>query len=122
METTVRNTTPATSAMPGNGDGTLHNASSSAHAAVNSMASVADKVAGKVKPAIDHVAAMAHQVVDKAATAAGPTADWLAEQGASLNATQKKVVEDTCSYISANPLKAIGVALATGFLLSRILR
>lgn len=122
METTASGNTPSTSGMAGNGDGTILKASSSAHAAVNSMAGAADEAARTVKPAIDRVAAMAHQAVDKAAGAAAPTADWLAEQGESLNATQKKLVEDTCSYVSAHPLKSIGVALAAGFLLSRLTR
>jgi len=65
---------------------------------------------------------MAHQAVDKVAGAAGPTAEWLAEQGESLNATQKKMMADTCGYVSANPLKSVGIAVLAGFLLSRIIR
>ena len=121
METTARGNTPSTSGMSNNTEGALNKASSSAHAAVNSIAGAADEAARKAKPAIDRVAAMAHQAVDKAAGAAAPTADWLAEQGDSLNATQKKLVADTCSYVSANPLKAIGIALVAGFLLGRII-
>jgi ElaB/YqjD/DUF883 family membrane-anchored ribosome-binding protein len=120
METTALGNTPSTSGMPGNKDDTLHKASSSAHAAVNSIASAADEAAQKAKPAIDRVASMAHQAVDKAAGAAAPTADWLVAQGESLNATQQKLVADTCSYVSANPLKALGIAVVAGFLLSRI--
>ena len=89
---------------------------------MNSIAGAADEAARHVKPAIDRVAALAHQAVDKAAVAAAPTAGWLAEQGESLNATQKKLVEDTCSYVSAHPMKSIAVALAAGFLLSRLVR
>ena len=122
METTAPGNTPSTSGLSNNTEGTLNEASSSAHAAVNSIAGAADEAARKAKPAIDQVAAMAHQAVDKAAGAAAPTADWLAEQGDSLNATQKKLVADTCSYVSANPLKAIGIALVAGFLLSRLIR
>ncbi len=122
METTVRGNTPSTSGMSNNSAGTLNKASSSAHAAVDSIAGAADEAARKAKPAIDRVAAMAHQAVDKAADAAAPTADWLTEQGESLNATQKKLVADTCSYVSANPLKAVAIAVVAGFLLSRIIR
>jgi len=122
METTVRGNTPSTSGLPSFTEGSLTKASSSAHAAVNALAGAADEAARKAKPAIDRVAAMAHQAVDKAAGAAAPTADWLAEQGESLKATQKKVVADTCSYISAHPLKSIGIAVVAGFLLSRIIR
>src|SRR5664279_5629364 len=121
MESHTSGNTPSSSGMPGNGDGTISKASSSAHGAVNSIASAADEAARKAKPAIDRAAAMAHQAVDKAAGAAAPTADWLAEQGESLNTTQKKLVADTCGYISANPLKALGIAVVAGFVLSRII-
>jgi ElaB/YqjD/DUF883 family membrane-anchored ribosome-binding protein len=121
MEVTPRSNTPF---PPGNGgtDPTLSNASASVHAAVNSIAGAADVAAGKIKPAIEQVAAMAHQAVDKAAGAAAPTADWLAAKADSLNATQKKLVSDTCGYVSANPMKAIGIALVAGLLLGRITR
>jgi len=121
METTAYGIIPPTSVLSGNNEGTLHKASSSAHAAVNSMAGAADEAARKARPAIDRVAAMAHHAVDKAAGAAAPTAEWLNEQGESLRAAQKKLVADTCSYVSANPLKSVGIALVAGFLLSRII-
>lgn len=122
METNTQGNTLSNSGLSNSTEGTLNKASSGAHAAVNSIANAADEAARTVKPTIDRVAAMAHQVVDKAAGAAAPTADWLAQQSESLNATQKKLLEDSCGYVSANPLKSIGVALAAGFLLSRILR
>ena len=121
MENSIRGNTPSNSGMSGNTDSTLGKASSSAHAAVNSMASAADEAAQKAKPAIDRVAAMAHQAVDKAAGAVAPTADWLAEQGKDLTAKQEKLVADTSKYVSANPLKAIGIAVVAGFLVSRII-
>jgi ElaB/YqjD/DUF883 family membrane-anchored ribosome-binding protein len=99
----------------------LSRASSSAHAAVGSVAAAADEAVNKAKPAIDRVAAIAHQAVDRAAVAAAPTAEWLSQQGESLNATQKKLVEDVCKYVSANPLKALAMAIAAGFVLGRII-
>jgi ElaB/YqjD/DUF883 family membrane-anchored ribosome-binding protein len=75
---------------------------------------------GESGPVIARVAAMAHQAVDRAAGAATPTADWLAERGDILNATQKKLAADTCSYVSANPLKAVAIAAVVGFLFSRV--
>ena len=70
METAARGNTPSTSGMSNNTEGTLNKASSSAHAAVNSIAGAADEAARKAKPAIDRVAATPHQAVDKAAGAA----------------------------------------------------
>jgi ElaB/YqjD/DUF883 family membrane-anchored ribosome-binding protein len=121
MENNMRGNNASNSGMPKNADGALNKASSGAHAAVDSMAVAADEAARKAKPTIDRVAAMAHQAVDKATGAAAPTAEWLAEQGDNLNAAQKKLVTDTCSYVSANPLKSIGIAVVAGFLLSRVI-
>lgn len=122
----MENTTPGT-ALPNvgssiHGEGGLTKASSMAHGAIDSISVKADDAASKTKPAIDRVASVAHQAVDKAAGAAAPTADWLNEQGESLKVAQKKLVEDTCSYVSAHPVKAIGIALAAGFFISRLLR
>jgi ElaB/YqjD/DUF883 family membrane-anchored ribosome-binding protein len=123
METTVRDAIPTSpSGVSNYTEGALNKASSGAHAAVDSIAGAADEAARKAKPAIDHVAAMAHQAVDKVAGAAAPAADWLTEQGESLTAAQKQLVTDTCNYISANPLKSVAIALAAGFVLSRIIR
>jgi ElaB/YqjD/DUF883 family membrane-anchored ribosome-binding protein len=120
METITRGNTPSNSGMPASADGALSKASSSAHAAVDAMAGAADEAARKAKPAIDKVTAIAHQAVDKAAGAAVPAADWLTEKSESLDATQKKLIADTCAYVSANPLKAIGIAVVAGILISRI--
>lgn len=121
MEVTPRTNTPV---HPGNGgtDTTLNSAASSVHAAVDSIAGAADEAARKVKPAIDQVAAMAHQAVGNAAIAAEPAADWLVGQRDSLITRKKELVADTCDYVSANPLKSVGIAVVVGFLLSRIIR
>jgi ElaB/YqjD/DUF883 family membrane-anchored ribosome-binding protein len=122
MEHTALGSTPATSGMPiGTGDA-LNKVSSGAHAAVNSLAEAADGAARKVKPVIDQVAAKAHDIVDKAAATAAPAADWLGEKGESVNAAQKKLINDTAAYISANPLTSVGVAVLAGFLISRVIR
>jgi|SRR5664279_840569 len=93
MENTTFGNVPNAISNSSNNDGVLTRTTAGAHAAVNSVAEAADSAARKAKPAIDQVAAMAHQVVDKAAASAAPAADWLGEQGDSLNTTQKKVVE-----------------------------
>lgn len=103
-------------------DDVLSKTTAGAHAAVSSIADAADGAARRVKPAIEQVAAVAHQVVDKAAASAAPAVDWIGEQSESLKATQKKLVTDTSSYIAANPLMSVGVALVAGILLSRLIR
>ncbi|MBY0268639.1 MAG: hypothetical protein K2X06_02045 [Burkholderiales bacterium] len=122
MENVIGSNPSTNSGAANLAEGFLSKASSGAHNAVDSMAGAASDTARKSQPAIEQVAAMAHQAVDKVAGAAGPTADWLAQQGETLNATQKKLMTDTCSYVSANPLKSVGIALLAGFVLSRIIR
>ena len=119
MENTVRGNNALPTGYP---DSAVNKASSSAHATVDSLAGAADQAVRKAKPAIEQAAAMAHQAVDKAANVAAPAADWLTEQGESLTAAQKQLVADTTKYIAANPLKSVAIALAAGFVISRIVR
>ena len=121
MQTTGYGTSPSTSGMM-NSVNTLSTASSSAYTAVDSAAEAADSAIRQAKPAIEKVAQMAHRAVDKAAASAVPAADWIGEKTDRLDATQKKLVNDTCAYITANPLKAIGLALLAGVVLSRMTR
>lgn len=122
MEHTTLGNTPNTFGNSPTNDSVLTKTTAGAHAAVNTMAEAADGAARKAKPAIDQVAAMAHQVVDKAAASAAPAVDWLGEQGETLNATQKKLLNNTSAYIAANPLMSVGVAVLAGFLVSRMIR
>ena len=116
MENNVRNSAPSAFGTSQDSGGASNRAS--AHAAVDSIAGAADDAARRAEPAIDRVAAMAHQAVDTAASVVAPTATWLAEQGATLKVTQKRVVADTCNYVSANPMKSVGIAAMAGFVLS----
>ena len=122
MENTAFANPPTAFGNSPSDDSVLIKTTTGAHSAVNSMAEAADSAARKAKPAIDQVANMAHQAVDKVAATAAPTVDWIGEQGQNLNATQKKLVSDTCAYISANPLMSVGVAALAGFLISRMVR
>jgi ElaB/YqjD/DUF883 family membrane-anchored ribosome-binding protein len=102
-----------TSLNQGRSADAINKAASSAHGAV-------DSAAGKAKPAIDKAAQFAHQTVDKAAGAAAPAAEWITEKTEALKVTQKQVLDDTCNYVSANPLKAVGIAAALGFVIGRL--
>lgn len=121
MEKSARGGNVSVTANSNGAESALDKVSSKAHTAVDAIAGVAEDAASRVRPAVDRVTTMAHDAVDKAAGAAAPTAEWLAEQGKSLQATQKKLVGDACEYISGNPLKAVGVAVVAGFLLSRFI-
>ena len=97
-------------------------AAAEARAAVDAMAGAAAGSARGPDRTIAEAAATAHRAVEGAASAATPLADWLAAHGGELEAMQKKLLADTCTYVSAHPLKAVGIAAAAGFVLSRVIR
>jgi ElaB/YqjD/DUF883 family membrane-anchored ribosome-binding protein len=133
METTARSDYP----FPKNDvasatDGALNRAASNAHAAVDKAASGANAIANKAadatgealrnaKPAIDRAAGTAHQTVDKAASAANSAASWAQDQAKNLSVTGQQVLDDTRSYVAANPVKTVAVVLGAGFLLGRLM-
>ena len=63
-----------------------------------------------------------HGALDQVVDAAAPAAQWLEEHGEALNASGQKMVDRTRKYVTANPLQALGLALAAGYLISRIIR
>lgn len=122
MKTTEHTNTPSTADQLSKGDGALHKAATGAHYAVERMATAADEVTRKAIPAIDRAAEYAHRTVDKAVTGVTPAAEWIEEQTDAFTAAQQKLVRSTRSYVTANPLVSLGMAIAAGFLVSRILR
>jgi len=122
METIAHDNTSSNSGVLLNTEGVGNKVSLRAHAVVDSIAGAADEAAIKARPAIDHVATMAHHAVDRMADSAAPTVNWLAEHGESINTSQKQLVANTRGYVSENPLKAVGMAVAAGFVLGRLLR
>ncbi len=122
MKTTEYTNVPSASDHLPKGDGALNKATMVAHEVVNRAAGAADEAARKATPAIDRTVNLAHRAVDNVAAAVAPAAEWLNEQATALNMTQKKVVSSARGYVAANPLASLGIALAAGFLISRILR
>lgn len=73
-------------------------------------------------PLIDKVAASAHQAVDRAAGAATQTADALDAKTVQLQDVQARLIETAGQYMRERPLVTIGIAVASGYLLSSLLR
>jgi ElaB/YqjD/DUF883 family membrane-anchored ribosome-binding protein len=94
---------------------TVDQASTGAH-------DVIDKVSDAARPAVDRIASGAHHAVDKIANAAGQAAETLGVKGEQLKNAQVRAMEQCRGYIRDNPVTALGIAIAAGFLLSRLLR
>lgn len=103
------NTTPAKA------NDSIDRTAANAHNTVNNLADQA-------KPAVDRIASGAHQAVDKAAAFAGTAAQQIGATGEKLSALQDKSLEGARSYVRNNPLTCIGLAVAAGFLVSRLTR
>jgi ElaB/YqjD/DUF883 family membrane-anchored ribosome-binding protein len=70
---------------------------------------------------VDRVASGAHQAVDKIAGVAGRAAETLGAKGGQLHDAQVRAMEQCRGYVRDNPIASIGIAVAVGFLLSRLL-
>jgi ElaB/YqjD/DUF883 family membrane-anchored ribosome-binding protein len=75
---------------------------------------------GKKDP-VERAAEGAHETVDKIADATHKAADAIGEKGAQLQGLQEEWLENAREYINKNPVKSVGIAIAGGFLLSRLL-
>lgn len=71
---------------------------------------------------MNKAAARVHGAIDEVANAAKPAANWLEEQGEALTEGGGKLLDRTGKYIAAHPLQSIGLAIAAGYLISRLTR
>lgn len=74
----------------------------------------------RAEEAVDKSAHKAHDTIDKVADAAKRTSDTLGEKGHDLKEAQEKWLASATDYVKANPVKALGIAAAGGYLLSRL--
>jgi ElaB/YqjD/DUF883 family membrane-anchored ribosome-binding protein len=70
---------------------------------------------------IDKAANSAHEAYDKIADAANQAAEALGEKGEQLKNAEQQMMEDCRVYVRDNPITSLGIAVAAGFLLSRVL-
>lgn len=71
---------------------------------------------------IDKATARVHGVVDQVANAAAPAAKWLNRQSDTLTTGGEKLLDGSSKFIAKHPLQSLGLALAIGYLLSRLMR
>ncbi len=79
-----------------------------------------DAISG-LAPVVERVAAGAHDAVDKAANAATAAAKLVEKRGEQLKAVQARYLDGCREQVRDNPLAAIGIAVAAGFLISLLL-
>jgi len=74
-----------------------------------------------IKETIDKASGYAHGAVDKIADMSYQAAEVIGEKGEQLRTAEQEMVEHYREYIRECPIKSVGIAVAAGFLLSRLL-
>src|SRR5687768_8358365 len=92
----------------------VDSATSTAHRAI-------DRASDAARPAVERVTASAHQVVDKLADAAASASHMLDAKGAQFKDAQTRLAESCRNYVHEKPMTSLGIAVATGFVLSWLL-
>ena len=70
---------------------------------------------------IDKAASSAHETVDKIASATTNAAEPISDKGRQLKNTEQQLLENCRGYVRDNPVTSLGIAVAAGFLLSRVM-
>lgn len=70
---------------------------------------------------VDKAASSAHQAVDTIAGATNQAAETLSEKGRQLRNAEQQLMESLRFYINDNPITSMGIGIAAGFVLSRML-
>ncbi|WP_262966991.1 glycine zipper domain-containing protein [Methylobacter psychrophilus] len=71
---------------------------------------------------IDKAANSAHESFDKfASTTHQAPEEALGEKGEQLKNSEQQLLEDCRVYVRDNPITSVGIAVAAGFLLNRVL-
>ena len=74
-----------------------------------------------VHPAIDRLASGAHRAVNSADEAANQATDAMARAGNKAGVKGEELYAAGAGYLREHPMVTIGLAVATGYLLSRLL-
>jgi ElaB/YqjD/DUF883 family membrane-anchored ribosome-binding protein len=69
----------------------------------------------------DKAANLAHEAGNQIANATHQVAETFTEKSEQIQKAEQRLVKNCSSYIRDNPITSIGIAVAAGFLLSRVL-
>lgn len=87
-----------------------------------SMREIAADAVEQSKPVLERISTKAHDAIDKAAGMPGQAREWIGAQGEYLTARQKQLIDGASNYVSANPLRAIGIAVVAALLVGRMMK
>jgi ElaB/YqjD/DUF883 family membrane-anchored ribosome-binding protein len=111
-------------------------AAGSAHQAVDAVSEAARSVQGNIsavhdridaageaaRPAVDRLLTGAHQAVDKLSGFAAVAADTVSEKSVQLKEAHAKLMANGRTQVREKPALAVGIAVAAGFIIGRMMR
>ncbi len=100
---------------------TIHAADLSSANSTVDVSDTTNTVVDAAGPTVDRLASGAHRVVDQMADVAAQAAEALDAKGGELKNLQVQWLEKSRVYVRDNPVKSLGIAIVSGFLLSRLL-
>ena len=103
-----------------NGGNIQHTLERGADKATAAAHDAIDLAADATRPAIDSIVSNAHGAVDRAGVAATHAAGAVGVKGDHLNDEGKRLVERAGGYVREHPVASLGVAVAAGYVLSRL--
>jgi len=112
-------TTPGATINPG---ATGQDLSGSYDGAARASAGGNGQAATGSSATVDRIASGAHQAVDRIASAASSAANHLNVSGEDLLAAKDRWTQTCSTYVKDHPLTSLGIAVAAGFVLSRLVR
>ena len=80
------------------------------------------KTSSHTSAAVDRIASGAHEAVDRIASVANSAASQLNVKTEDILAAKERWMQACSTYVKDNPFMALGIAVAAGFLLSRLMR
>lgn len=86
------------------------------------VATMSDSSEGSTSNTINRIASSAHQAVDRIAKGADSTLQSLRGGSEQWREAGDQSLERVQAYVREKPLTALGMAMAAGFVLSRLLR
>jgi ElaB/YqjD/DUF883 family membrane-anchored ribosome-binding protein len=89
-------------------------------AAATAAHSTIDSASKAARPALDSMVSGAHGAVDRLGVAATQAAGTLGVKGDQLNQRGERIADQARGYVREHPVASLGMAVATGYLLSRL--
>lgn len=76
---------------------------------------------GATNETVERVKAGAHEAVEREADMTLRAADTLSERSGQVRDAQERLQEQIREYVRENPVTSLGIALGSGFILSRLM-